>query len=382
MPQKLWFIIEDDWELRGNGLGSVAHLQHTSAVFLMDVCRALDMRVTFMAEVLQQLAMERDGAHARRLRTSTMLWRETVAQMIEEGHDVQLHLHPQWYRAELRDGFYRQDGSWNIADHAPGDIGTMVSSSCQYLRDLIVPLRPSYVLTAFKAGAWAMQPPRVVLEALRAEGIAIIMGPGRSVQYRVPGFTADYRAIEEPVRPYCPDPDTIERVAKNPNDFVVLPMPYYHYRATDLLGTGVQRLLLPRLGGGSRLPDSVQSAPQWVHDSPPSFVRRRTIKDAVTALSDLRTFDIAGASFSEMRSGFIEVVGRALATGSDIVPVVLQSHTKGYDGSWSDIRRFFTFVRDRYHDRCEFLTLSDVLARRSELEVRGSAADLVPGRRE
>jgi hypothetical protein len=368
VTERILFVLEDDWEVRGNGLGSVAHLQHVPAVFLMDVARSLGIRVNFMVEVLQQLAYERSAEGSRRLRAEASLWRETVAQMVEGGHDVQLHLHPQWHRAIASDGFFRHQGSWNIADHPDADIDAMVAEAASYLRELVAPMRSSHRLVAFKAGAWALQPAAKVLAALAREGIRIVMGPGLSIRYRVPGFVADYGAIEEAVLPYCPDPERIERVAATPNEMVVLPMPYYQRQPLALL----ERALAPR--GGSRLPDSVAPAPGWVSAAAPPILgaTRRSLVGRLRGASALSTFDIAGSSFAEMRRAVDQIVARALAAGHPTVPVVLQSHTKGYEGNWTNVRRFLGYLVDRHGSTARFVTLTELWERRAELPIRGA----------
>ena len=99
MARKLLVLFEDDWELRGNGLGNVADLQYLPARFLLDIGEEFGLRFNFMVEVLQQLAFRRHAAASRDLRLQADLWDHTVQWMKAQGHDVQLHLHPQWRQA-------------------------------------------------------------------------------------------------------------------------------------------------------------------------------------------------------------------------------------------------------------------------------------------
>ncbi len=57
MLTRIIVLIEDDWELFGNGLGNVADVQYLPLLFLLRLADQLGLKITFMAEVMQQLAM-------------------------------------------------------------------------------------------------------------------------------------------------------------------------------------------------------------------------------------------------------------------------------------------------------------------------------------
>ena len=90
MP-KIAILIEDDWELRGDGGGDVAAHQYVPARFLMDQAESLGIRVSFMVEVMQQLTFESWGETIPSFRSQAGVWRESVVEMIQRGFDVQLH---------------------------------------------------------------------------------------------------------------------------------------------------------------------------------------------------------------------------------------------------------------------------------------------------
>ena len=119
MLTRIIVLIEDDWELFGNGLGNVADVQYLPLLFLLRLADQLGLKITFMAEVMQQLAMRggRVGS-GRNAIAQAGLWDECVRMMKERGHDVQLHLHPQWLDAELTSHTVRVGPQWNIAQSA------------------------------------------------------------------------------------------------------------------------------------------------------------------------------------------------------------------------------------------------------------------------
>ncbi len=84
-------------------------------------------------------------------------WREAVAR----GHDVQLHLHPNWL-PEL--GATQVAGRWTwdwsrgrISDY-PGDVASLLARCRDRLETVIRPVEPSFRVSCFRAGAYEAQP--------------------------------------------------------------------------------------------------------------------------------------------------------------------------------------------------------------------------------
>ena len=85
---KIIVIIEDDWELRGNGLGNVAYLQYLPSLFLMNIAKKFGIKITFMVEVMQQLAFLKHVNKDRNIKIQARIWEENVLLMKESGFDV------------------------------------------------------------------------------------------------------------------------------------------------------------------------------------------------------------------------------------------------------------------------------------------------------
>jgi len=235
MAQKVIILIEDDWELRGNGLGNVAHLQYLPLLFLTTVADELGLKITFMVEVLQQLTMCQHAHRDRNLMIQTELWRECVLLMKEHGHDVQLHIHPQWHHAAYEDGCFRLGQDWNIATHDRSARRWMIAQCRDYLDDLVKLVDPDHTIHSFKAGSWGLQPSREILEDLGDHGIEIVIGPGWGIRYHSERFHCDYSELQERTFPYYPDYDDICRVSESSEGIVVLPLPYYVVNMTSRL---------------------------------------------------------------------------------------------------------------------------------------------------
>src|ERR1051325_4273984 len=103
-------VISVDYEVFGNGSGDVLRHIVAPARRMAELCNANGVPLTIFFEVEEYLAFQKWAAE---LKTDlgydpARLMREHVSALVQEGHDVQLHLHPEWYGATL------EDGSWKL----------------------------------------------------------------------------------------------------------------------------------------------------------------------------------------------------------------------------------------------------------------------------
>jgi hypothetical protein len=330
------------------------------------------MKLTFMAEVMQQLKHREHGGSDRNLRVQAELWDENVRMIMERGHDVQLHLHPQWLGARMESGRFSVGGSWNIATYSSEDRRAMIEAAITYLRDLLLPLDATYSVHTFKAGQWGLQPSGGLLQDMEDAGIRVVLGVGKGIVYRTSDFEADYTGLEEEVLPYYPDYNDIRRVSGRKRSIVVLPLPHYTV-GPAMLARQIARRVLNRGRGDDRLYYYPGLPSNQAGHSPmgPRHIRRSAI---LKQRGDLRSLDIGSATFEELRLAIDQIIQRALDAEPEVVPVVLQSHTKAYLGNWRDLTRFFQYLVDRHGRHIEFQTFSEFVRRLPSLQVVGGKA--------
>lgn len=138
------------------------------AAELLDLFDQLGARLTFFAEMGEYFWLDANEPElARRMEEQ---WRDAMSR----GHDVQLHLHPNWLpelgARRLADGW-----SWNEAlaslDAYPGDLETLIRRCCERLTSVLAPVQQGYRPRCFRAGGYRVQPFRRLREALLANGI-------------------------------------------------------------------------------------------------------------------------------------------------------------------------------------------------------------------
>src|ERR1700761_2547234 len=116
----------DDWEVRGNGSGDPRVLQFAPMRRLTAAYEKFGIRGSFNAEVMQQLTFRKFQGRFPELKAFADEWEQVVTDSFRQGHDVQLHLHPQWVDAN-----YDSRGNWNL-----GGDWSIVNYSSSHIRAL------------------------------------------------------------------------------------------------------------------------------------------------------------------------------------------------------------------------------------------------------
>lgn len=195
-------LFHDDWEINGDGTGDPERLMFEPARKILEICDRHGVRYTFFAEVMQQFAMK--ASPSSQHRAWSAMWETILRDAIRRGHDVQLHLHPQWLGAEYKDGRFHLDYSkWNIARLSETEIFDLLYRGKEYLESLLCPICRDYRVIAVRAGGWMAQPSAGLIRAMRRAGIVADCSvvPGKWMVYRDHG-NLDYRQVPSRIMPW------------------------------------------------------------------------------------------------------------------------------------------------------------------------------------
>src|SRR6266849_1108234 len=117
MKPTIYLALTHDWELRGDGSGDIEQIQFAPLRKLLEIYAKVGARTTILPDVMQQLAFRRSESKHPDLKPLADSWDERARDAFREGHDVQLHLHPQWRKAEYKDGRWQLEGDWSILNY-------------------------------------------------------------------------------------------------------------------------------------------------------------------------------------------------------------------------------------------------------------------------
>lgn len=184
-------ILTVDYELFGDGSGCLDVCVLQPAERMLQIAARFDAPVTFFAEALEFIALSNEQGDDR----ATVQLQKALAY----GHDVQLHLHPQWAGAcfDIDRGWQVDMARWRIGDLPAEEVEGLIRQGKQWLKVEVAANVPGYRCLAFRAGGWCIQPSAHVIQALRREGFMVdsTVAPG---QWRPGcGEWSDFRAAPD-----------------------------------------------------------------------------------------------------------------------------------------------------------------------------------------
>ena len=178
----LALILTLDYEVFGDGLGDVGTDVVEPTARLLDVCNRYEVPVTIFFETAGYWLYRHDererGIAECDAPTTRMV--QQVRRAVAEGHDAQLHLHPQLLGAEWRDGRVHPNMGWTrLADvpHGrgnPDDVLSVTGALHQgrhELQTMLQPVKGDYTCRVFRAGYFCAQPSTDVIAGMKRTGL-------------------------------------------------------------------------------------------------------------------------------------------------------------------------------------------------------------------
>ena len=364
MIPTLYLVLADDWELRGDGSGDPHQLQFKPMRELVRLFARYGVHGSFNVEVMQQLTFRRfEGIHSE-LRKLADAWDAAVLETFRQGHDIQLHLHPQWHMARIQEsGKWLLGTDWSILNYEPDVVHGMIAAGKQYLERLLRMVDPEYRCVSFRAGAWCIAPSNYILRILSDSGIifdtSIVGGFRWSNEWSSHGISLDYTKCQESFVPFYPEMSDARRVANEPQPIICVPTWHFREGTFAIAKRDLQRVRnnISRLTNLTKrvipVSDPTEGYREWV-------VPRGILAQLTQKLTSYLTGNIYVSDISRLDYGMLSLMMRAIRrearkTGLAQLPVVLVSHTKDIR-DFSNIEKFIADLAAADDVRCITLT--------------------------
>ena len=361
MPPTIHLVFVDDWELSGDGSGDARVLQFAPMRRLIEVYNKHGVRGSFNAEVLQQLTFRRfEQAHPE-LKVLADEWDDAVRDTFRQGHDIQLHIHPQWSQAEYENGQWQLTGDWSILNYSEDDARMLIARGKEYLEGLLQPLDPNYRCVSFRSGSWCIAPSPFMLSLLADFGIVFDMSIVGGVRYDTRRINLDYSNCEEDFLPYYPVMTDARRISDKREAVVCIPTNHF-YSSRRMTLRHHARKVVEKLK--SEKPDENVSTArsvaayghEWAQTTHDSKLQRLYDKGVVPYLKGRHLIsDLAQLDYELMCEMLESIRRRARASELEAVPIILENHTKDLR-NFSHIERFVADVARAEDIRCVTLT--------------------------
>ena len=354
MQPLIYLALTDDWEVRGNGTGDPRVLQFEPMRKLVKIFNNYGIRGSFNAEVMQQLTYRGLQAHFPELKPLADEWEEVMTESFRQGHDIQLHLHPQWRDATYEGhGNWKLAGDWSIINYPSQQVREMLASGKKYLETLLCKIDRAYACVSFRAGSWCAAPSDSLLPILSELGFVFDMSIVAGIRYETPQVKLDYTHCEEPFVPYYPDMKDARRVSRSVEPIVCIPTNSFPGARIASLRQDFRKagnLLLRKIQGlghgNSATPSALsrgRSGDEWTNKGERGVfgLARKLAKRYV--IGQRYISDIAQMDYSMMCKMMAHIRRQAAKSGLARVPVILENHTKDIS-SFSDIEHFVADV--------------------------------------
>jgi hypothetical protein len=120
--------------------------------------------------------------------------RSQIRTMVEEGHDVQLHVHPHWEKSTF-DGekwVIKADNAYRLDDFRDEEIRSILIRYKAYLDELV-----GYKTTAFRAGGWCVQPFNRLQSVFKELDLRIDSSVIPGKKYLSPHYKFDFTRVKQ-----------------------------------------------------------------------------------------------------------------------------------------------------------------------------------------
>jgi hypothetical protein len=160
-------IFTIDYEIYGNGEGSLKELVYEPSQKLKSLFDHAGAKIVVFVE-----AAELEKIDTSRTDSAINEVKRQVQAFHSQGHEIALHLHPQWCNACYHKGTWWLDNSeYNLCVLPEERIAEIVGRSINYLRNVMA--ASDFTPLSFRAGNWLFQPTRTAANVLAGYGIKI-----------------------------------------------------------------------------------------------------------------------------------------------------------------------------------------------------------------
>ena len=369
MKPTIYLALTHDWELRGDGSGDIEQIQFAPLRKLLKIYAKFGVRTTFLPDVLQQLRFRQAESKHPELKQRADSWDEHVRKAFRQGHDIQLHLHPQWLQAQYENGRWQMDGDWSILKYDREVAYPVLADTKKYLEDLLQPVDATYRCLAFRAGALAAAPSDHLFESLVELGIELDVSIAGGVFVNNQTLQLDYRNCEEAFLPFYPVMKDARRVSTQPEPIVCVPLNHFYGSRREVMKQNIslarQKLRRPKP------PESKTAAKVSGHsalDVQGSAIAKVYEKLILPTVKRKHFVSDTGRLNYPLLQEMLEAIrARAAASGLSKVPVVLTNHPKDI----RDIVAIERFVGDvSQADDMSFITLTELASKLRSGEFR------------
>lgn len=227
-------VISFDYELfMGQNFVSEEDVLIKPSSKLSKMLRSVGVSATFFADVLCPIRYRELG-----LTQFPDAFDNQLVELNQDGHDVQLHIHPHWLKAtkvgkevEFERDSYRIH-NWIKDNGDTNPVKDLIHQGKEYLVRVVGQEDKNYRCVAFRAGGYCLQPESLIAPLLYTEGIRIDSSVCYGRAYNSDGMAYDYTKMPQTPNIYFSEKIGLrDGVVTKPKSFGILEVPVWGYKS-------------------------------------------------------------------------------------------------------------------------------------------------------
>lgn len=202
--KKIKILISFDHELSLGGTNSYSRNLFGPTDQVIKTANDIDVPITLFTDVLCAIRFkEWDG------KLFFQVYREQIRRTIQEGHDVQLHLHPHWIDSKYLNGKIIPSTNFALGDFHnrvwPNNIPGIINRGVEFLNELCTEEFPNYKCIAYRAGGYNLSPETsTILSSLYDNGIRIESSIAKGYFFKSKISEVNFRRMPEKANWFIP----------------------------------------------------------------------------------------------------------------------------------------------------------------------------------
>ena len=330
-----------DYEIYGNGEGDLDELVIKPTDRFLELSNDYHARVTIFPDVAEFLAMKGIAKYRQAIKRIE----NQLCDALRQGHDVQLHLHPQWFGAQYLSEKWMLNYQYYCMARLPIEKSIeFLNKGKAYLENLFKEINPSYRCCAFRAGNWCMMPSTNILKALRKVGIESDSSVFKWGKEKGSHLYYDYSTAYSNVKPWFAQTENINNRTFIQNS--ILEFPIY-----------TRKVLLCSLVSRKRLFLRRRQQKIISYSNRRSRMKSRDWLDLIFGWHP-KKFDFCKLTFSEMKSMLDQIV--KYDQDGETIPTCGIGHSKDFCFDL-DYENLLKYIAARYSKTIDLENYTSVL---------------------
>lgn len=245
-------LLTFDYELFfGSNSGTFEKSMYEPTEKILDICKTYDVNVTFFIDILYYEKLYLEG-----LKDTANQFKIQLKRMIDEGHRVELHLHPHWLDAIW------QDDQWHFPTYRYYRLHALpqklmeetFNNAYNLLQNICSEIDPNYKVLAYRAGGWCIQPFELLHNLFLSNNLFIDSSVAYGMQGKSDTHVFDFTTI--PNKSFYNYSYNVDQIDKE-GPFLEVPISVYQVTLFNKIMRKIKKKIFPSLfkqfGDGSAI---------------------------------------------------------------------------------------------------------------------------------